>query len=146
MNTFFEISNSDDFIRVETLEFVKYNSDLDWDKNWVKSKITLKIGVFSGEYNADFMTVDFNRFKEQLLVLYNQLNGGAMFYDLDNHLAIKITGDGNGHLTVNIKASDEPGYGGELSFNLYIDQTYIMPLVKHLNNITEAFPIIGKLK
>jgi hypothetical protein len=145
METYFEISESEKFVKVEVLEFINYDSDSDWDKNWLKSRVTVAVGAFHGEYLADFQTIDFERFKIGLHKLYDNLAGAVMFDPLEGHLLIKIIGDGIGHFNVDVEASDKPNYGGELSFSIDIDQTYIMPIVKQLSAITNEFPIIGGL-
>jgi hypothetical protein len=87
---YFEINNSGNLVRLEPVGLIKYNSDLDWDKNWVKTNVTIKGGMFSGQYEADFMTVDFERFKQELSPLYNNLKGTASFNDLEGYLKLKI--------------------------------------------------------
>ena len=46
--TYFEILDGGDLIRVEPYRVVTYGSSIDWDKNWIKTRITIKEGVFSG--------------------------------------------------------------------------------------------------
>ena len=146
METFFEIADSGDYVRVEALEFAHYDAELDWDKNWLKSKVIVKAGSFSGEYNAEFMTTDFARFKKDFSALYDNLSGGAMFNDVERYLELRIIGDGNGHFKMNVIANDMPGiYGSQLTFEIDFDQTYINNIVRQLNKITDAFPVVGKL-
>jgi len=140
METYFEISESGNKVRVDVTEFIKP------DSFWLRSKVTVKAGVFSGEYFVDFEASFFESFKEKVSDLYDNFSGGAMFYDDNNHLEIRIYGIGGGHFAVDVKANDNPYDGGYLSFKMNIDQTYIMPLVKSLNAIIEAFPVSAKLK
>src|SRR6478609_6773838 len=72
--TYFEISDSGDLIRIEILGLSHPNAEMDWDKNWVKAIVEVKAGVFSGKFKADFMTVDFVSFKNELAKLYDKLN------------------------------------------------------------------------
>lgn len=141
---YFEIFDAGDMVRLEPLELIKYDSDLDWDKNWVKTNVTVKGGKFSGQYSGDFMTVDFAKFKQELSLLYNNLKGTAKFNDLEGYLELKITGDGIGHFGVDVKACDHPGiYASELTFTMGFDQTVIKDLINQLDIITQQFPIIG---
>src|SRR5690606_4933969 len=94
---YFEIVDAGDIVRLEPLELIKYCSDLDWDKNWIKTKVVVKSGKFSGQYWGEFMTVDFEKFKQELSRLYDNLNGTANFNDLEGYLELKIIGDGIGH-------------------------------------------------
>ena len=60
----FEIFDGGDLSRLEPLHIINYSSALDWDKNWIKTKVTVKGGVFSGQYVADFLTTDYELLKE----------------------------------------------------------------------------------
>lgn len=144
---YFELFDAGDIVRLEPLELIKYDSDLDWDKNWIKTKVTVKGGKFSGQYSGDFMTVDFEKFKQELSRLYNDLKGTANFNDLEGYLELKIIGDGIGHFEVNVKACDQPGVNAsELTFTMTFDQTELKELVNQLNRITKKFPIVGDFK
>ena len=141
---YFELFDAGAVVRLEPIELINYNSDLDWDKNWVKTKVTVKGGTFSGQYSGDFMTVDFEKFKQELSQLYDNLNGAANFNDLEGYLELKIKGDGIGHFEVGVKACDQPGvHGSELTFTMGFDQTELKALISQLNGITKLFPIIG---
>lgn len=141
---YFEIFDAGDLVRLEPIELIKYNSDVDWDKNWIKTQVTIKGGKFSGQYSGDFMTVDFEKFKQELSMLYDNLQGTANFNDLEGYLELKITGDGIGHFEVDVKACDQPGVNAsELTFTMGFDQTEIKDLVNQLDRITKQFPITG---
>jgi len=140
----FEIFDSGDLVRLEPIELIKYDSDLDWDRNWIKTKVTLKGGKFSGQYVGDFMTVDFEKFKQELSELYDNLSWTANFIDLEGYLNLKIIGDGLGHFEVNVLACDQPGINGsQLTFKMSFDQTQIKELVYQLDLITKEYPIVG---
>jgi hypothetical protein len=144
---YFEIFDSGDFVRLEPIELIKYDSNIDWDKNWVKTKVTVKGGNFSGQYIAEFMTVDFEKFKQELSRLFVNLNWTANFNDFNDYLELKIIGDGLGHFEVNVSASDKPGIdSSKLIFKLSFDQTVIKELVNQLDIITCKYPITGDFK
>lgn len=144
---YFELFDAGDLVRLEPIELIKYDSDVDWDKNWVKTKVTVKGGKFSGQYSGEFMTVDFEKFKQELSRLYDNLKGTANFNDLEGYLELKIDGDDIGHFEVQVKACDKPGiYGSELTFAMAFDQTDLKELVNQLDRITKQFPISGDFK
>jgi len=144
---YFELFDAGDLVRLEPIELIKYDSDIDWDKNWVKTQVTVKGGKFSGQYSGEFMTVDFEKFKQELSRLYDNLKGTVNFNDLEGYLELKINGDGIGHFEVQVNACDQPGiYGSELSFTMAFDQTELKELVNQLDQITRQFPIQGDLE
>ena len=143
----FEIFDSGNLVRLEPIELIKYDSGLDWDRNLVKTKVTLKGGKFSGQYVGDFMTVDFEKFKQELSKLYDNLNWTANFIDLEGYLNLKIIGDGLGHFEVNVLACGQPGIdGSQLTFKMSFDQTQIKELVYQLDLITKEYPITGDFR
>lgn len=145
-NLSFEISDSGYLVRLEPIERIQYNSEIDWDKNWIKTKVSINAGKFSGQSEGDFRTTDFTAFKEDLSKLYDNLNGTVIFNDLEGYLDLKIIGDGFGHFNVEVKACDNPGiYGSVLSFNMEFDQTEINKMVNQLEMIIKQLPVIGSL-
>ena len=139
----FEIKDSGEFVRLEPLKLINYKSDIDWDKNWVKTIVTVKGGSFSGKFEADIMTTDYEILKQEFRKLYDNLKGGFHFSDLERYVDITIKGDGIGHFNVEVTACDKPGNGSELAFELNFDQTQIKELVYQLESITKKFPIVG---
>jgi len=141
----FEIFDAGDILRLEPIQVYDDTSQLDWDRNWVKTKVTVKGGVFSGQFLADFMTTDFELFKRELIKLDKDFSGTAKLEPLEGQLLLNISGDGLGHFEVKCKATDQPGYGGTLSFVFSFDQTELPRLISELDKITKAFPIKGDL-
>lgn len=141
---YFEIFDAGDLVRLEPIELMQYDSDLDWDKNWIKTRVTVKGGKFSGQYMGEFMTIEFEKFKREFTELYDNLSGTAKFSDLEGYLELKINGDGIGHFEVNIRACDQPGpYAKELCFTMSFDQTELKELTHQIEKITKQFPVIG---
>lgn len=143
---YFELSDNENFVRMEHFELPYIDSDSDWDKNCIRTKITVKSDVFTGSFTGDFTTLDFEKFKQELAKLYDNLIGGAQFYGHENYLDLRIKGDGFGHFDVNVSACANPGYGGTLDFEISFDQTQINDLVSQLDKITDIFPISGDIK
>jgi len=138
---FFELKCDGDSIKITPVEFIIYDSETSWDKNWIKTKIEIKAGVFTGTYRGEFMTHDFVAFKKELKNLYINLDSSAKFEGLEGYLKIDIKGDGLGHLNAICVANDAPGYGNKLTSYFYFDQTYIPHLLKQLDKIIEYFPV-----
>ena len=109
--------------------------------------ITVQGGVFSGRYNADLTTFDFDNLKCDLEKLYVDLGGEMEFDDLESFLGLKIVGDGTGNFVAEVTCNDTPDiYSSELKFQISFDQTYIKDMVCSLDEITKRYPIIGDFK
>jgi len=143
---YFEIFDAGDIIRLEPFQLSNPGAELDWDRNWVKTNVTVKGGVFKGQYIAEFMTIDFELFKQQIKKLDSDFNASATFEPLEQQLIVKIKGDGLGHFEVHCEATPEPHLGQTLTFSLGFDQTEIKSLARQLDVITKKFPIDGDFK
>jgi hypothetical protein len=143
---YFEILESGNSLRIEAVENIRYDSAIDWDKNWVKAKVSITSGAFSGNYFAEFMSIDFKEFRKQLNYLYDNLDASTLFNDLEGYLDLQIKGDGIGHFELNGIACDSPGHGSKLHFDLHFDQTYLQDFIKMLDIIIQRFPVIGNFK
>ena len=144
--TYFEIFDGSNRIRVEPFKVTTYDSAIDWDLNWIKTRITIKAGVFNGQYIADFMTTDFELLKRDLKRLYKDLHGEAKFEPLEGQLILHLLADGLGHFEVTCIAQDQPGFGARISFKLHIDQSDLPGLIDEIDKITKAFPMVGDMK
>ena len=143
---YFEIFDAGDIVRLEPKRLVREGSEIDYDNNCIITTVTVKGGKFSGQFDAEFMTIEFEKFKQELKPLYDNLKGSATFSGLEGQLELKIVGDKIGHFEVSVVASDQPGDGGQLSYTMEIDQTSIKELVYQLDTITKMFPINGDFK
>lgn len=140
---YFEICDAGDIIRLEPIQVYDDASQLDWDRNWVRTKVIVKGGAFSGQFTADLMTTDFELFKRDLRNLDKDFKGTAKFSPLEEQLILNIAGDGLGHFETKCNVTDRPGYGRTLSFSLSFDQTELPRLINELDKITKTFPIRG---
>ena len=137
---FFELKGSGEFLRIDVIGLAHPDAKDNWDRKWVKSKVSLKAGGFTGQFACDLMTPDFQQFKEQLSELYEKLNGIAIFDTIEGQIKIRLKGDGIGHFMADCIVRDSPGTGNSLEFELEFDQTYIPEMINQLENITRTFP------
>ena len=139
----FEITDGPDTIKIEPLNWSFTDAELDWDKNWIYSRITAKGGAFRGQFYCGLMTVDFELFKRDLKKIYISLKGHAEFKTIEGQIHIEIVGDGQGHFAVDCEVIHPVGIGNNLNFKMSFDQTQIPDFVRQLDVITKKFPIQG---
>ena len=92
------------------------------------------------------MTTDFERFKQELSKLYDNMDGTACFDTIEEQVLIKIKGDGFGCFNADCSLLDFAGSGNKLYFEISFDQTIIPDMVTQLENITKSYPVSGKLE
>jgi len=143
---YIEISDSGDFIRIQPKAYSIHESEHNWDKNWLRTNILVQAGVFSGDYVAEVMTIDFKNLRRQIAILYNNPNGNAKFADIEGYIQLEFEGDGLGHFEVGIAVKDQPTQGAQLTFKLNFDQTQIPSYLSQLDKIMQMFPVVGEIR
>ncbi len=132
---------SSEYLLILVYNFTYPNSTDFSDGNWLNTRIKIKVGGFTADYEALLSNVDFFYFKNDLEKLYTKLDGTAKFNCIEEYLQIKIKGDGLGRFAADCIAIDKPGYGHELKFRIEFDQTEILNMVKMINSLLDEFPI-----
>ena len=147
-NLLFEINgnNGTDFIRIDEIRLNYPNAKTDRDKNSLNSKIDFKVGAFSGSLTTDLMTTDFELFKRELKILYENLDRTAVFEGIESQIIIHIKGDGIGHLIAKCFITDYVIDGNELKCEIRFDQTQIPKLIEQIEKITNEYPTTGDSK
>jgi hypothetical protein len=116
-----------------------------WDGNWLRAAIEMAAGGFRGHVAADIRADELVAFGEQLAQLLDTLQGTAEFQTMERWLAMAITSDRRGHLTLAGEVGDAPGIGNTLTFTLEYDQTYFRPMLEGIRNAVERFPVVGQV-
>jgi len=107
---------------------------------WLPARVTVKAGVFSGQYTCDLDGGAFSRFASELRELHRTLKGTAEFSSYEEQIELSLVGDGLGHVAVKGEAMDIAGTGNMLRFHLEIDQTELQPLLRDLEAIAARHP------
>ncbi|TAK94497.1 MAG: hypothetical protein EPO07_16630 [Verrucomicrobia bacterium] len=112
-----------------------------WDDNWLNVEIRVSAGGFRGKAQASIITSELEKFLSELKPLYEKLIGEAKFTTMEEQLALRLSGDGKGHIELRGEVADQAGIGNRLLFNLRFDQTQLQKSINDLELVTEAFPV-----
>jgi hypothetical protein len=115
-----------------------------WDGNWLTCDVEVAAGAFRGAFGRTIRNEDLERFRCRLVQLYEELSGTATLETLEGWLCLDVVGDGRGHLEAKGLLCDDPVYGHSLEFRLYLDQTYLPALIRQLEEVCRAYPVIGR--
>jgi hypothetical protein len=114
-----------------------------WDSNWLNAEVVISAGRFRGELRGTFHVEDFVSFRDELMIQYRDLTTTVSFATMESWLSLQIKGDGLGHLVVEGEAEELFASRNKLLFKIEFDQTFVPDILKALDRIIEAFPIIG---
>ncbi len=115
-----------------------------WDGNWVKSKVNIEIPGYLVDFNADLRTDEIRDFLNELKEMNKHLKGTATLSNLDSYLYFKCVMNKTGGVFWSIETCYPAGYGAVLNFEFEADQSYLEKLIRELDDILTAFPVIGK--
>jgi hypothetical protein len=115
-----------------------------WDGNWLNCDLEVAAGAFRGAFSSTIRNEDLERFRRQLTPLYEHLSGTATLEALEGWLCLDLSGDGRGHLEAKAQLCDQPVSGNSLEFRLYLDQTNLPALIRQLDEVCRAYPVIGR--
>ncbi len=102
--------------------------------DWVPVSISVNSGGFSGSVQANFLASEMIKFRDDLLILNNNLQGQAIFQTIEDQLRLNLSVDSSGHVRVEGVLIDFAGVGrNKLSFYFDIDQTYLANTIQELN-------------
>ena len=111
------------------------------DANWLLCFIDLRVGEFTGHYQASLSTHDFMQFYHQLKDVLSAQAGSARF-DTDEdglRLAVEIDERGNFRITGAARSTGAPQT--VLSFTIDSDQSYLQQTNTQLARIVQEFPV-----
>jgi hypothetical protein len=109
------------------------------DDNWLRVRVSVSAGGFTGRYDAAFLTAELVSFRDALRNLYSSLNGHAEFATLEEQLHLLLSGNGRGEVSLEGIAMDEAG--NRLEFGLKLDQTHLQSTLKELDEVILRFPV-----
>ncbi len=139
---FFEITNKKNVVRIELSEAFNQRADCTWDKNYILATVHFISETFQGQFETQFMTIDFEKFKRDLKQIYETANGFVEFECLEQPLKLIIKGTGEGYFSLTYV---EPGTSQtfKLDFELSFGKRQLLSIISQLEKITNVFPIIG---
>ena len=120
------------------------NSSDYWDGNWVTSNINIKIPGYLVNFGANLRTDELRDFTNEIKLMSKLLKGKANLKNLENYLHIECEMDKLGKIIWTVETCFPAGYGAVLKFEFESDQSFLIRLIKELETILTAFPVIGK--
>ena len=132
-------------IEVDVLRYERAPIGEYYDDNWLTAEIRVQAGGFDGNAAAVIVTDELVRFVAELRPLFETLSGSAEFTTIEDQLALKLVGDGKGHIKLRGVVLDHKGYGNCLHFTLEFDQSQLRASISELEQVVKNFPVRGSL-
>ena len=114
------------------------------DGNWLACAVRVKAGGFRGDVAVSLRAEEFRRFRDELRRLNATLTGAATFETMEEWTAVRLVGDGRGHIEASGFLVDGFADANRLAFRLDFDQTELARMLRELDAVLSAFPVVGK--
>lgn len=115
-------------------------SDEPYDRDWLAARASVAVGGFAGRSAGLVRAGDFPPFLAALERLNRSLRGRADFETLEGWFALRLTGDGLGHVGVEGELKDGPAGAQALRFGFELDQTALAAPLAALAAVVARFP------
>ena len=102
---------------------------------WISCRAKIHVGGFNGSADLYLGAGDLQQLSDQLEDLYRSLSGKAELNTIEGQIALKLTGDGKGHIRLEGSLLDRCGVGNKLMFVIEYDQTLLWQTVSALRDV-----------
>lgn len=114
-----------------------------WDGNWVTTRIHIKAGAFTANYEASLRNVEIATFAHQLPRLHGE-PGTATLASLELWLTLTMERTDTGKVHMSGIAMNPSRQGTELAFDLPdIDQSFLPAIKEQFDAVLQEFPVRG---
>lgn len=114
-----------------------------WDGNWVTSDIKITIPGYIASFIAYLRTDELQDFLNEIKDMNTKLRGKAILKNLDSYLHFEAKMNRFGKINWSIETTFPNGDGAVLTFQFSSDQSHLPLLIKEIEQILIAFPVIG---
>jgi len=135
------IAGSGGSITIEVLGYENPGAGNDSDANWLRSKVRVVVGPFSGEVDAALTTQDFVYFERELTEMLRTLEGKATFQTDEDWLRFEIGMGSRGTATVSGAVKAGGGTQASLRFWFETDQSFLAQTKRALAEVAEHLPV-----
>jgi hypothetical protein len=112
-----------------------------YDANWLKTRVSIQSGPFSGIFQAPFSTYDFARLESQLADAVSRLTGKVEFESAEGDLAFSISFSNRGTAEVSGVAKPNAFAGARITFSFETDQSMLAEAVDQLTGLLRRLPV-----
>lgn len=128
-------------IGIETFGYENLSAQNTSDANWLKCRVVINVGQFTGDYDASFTTSDFVRFRDELKALCNTMSGSASFITDEEALDCTIEMRKTGAALVKGKSQVHGNTTVILSFSFESDQSFFAETLRGVEAVVKEFPM-----
>jgi hypothetical protein len=98
----------------------------------LEHQVDVLAGPFQGTITAIAYENPYRRFHEQLVDLYRTLSGEARLGSAYENLDMIVSGDGRGHVAINVAVSADRARPITLEFKIVVDQTQLREIIDQI--------------
>jgi hypothetical protein len=116
-----------------------------WDGNWVITRFQATAPGFHADFNETVHLREILALREKLAEMHATLQGRVEWKAMDGFLELVAEMDRSGHIRWTFDLHYPAGAGVVLSLQINNDQTYLPPIMGQMDDVLEAFSIVGSV-
>ncbi|MDR2626157.1 MAG: hypothetical protein LBC37_07485 [Zoogloeaceae bacterium] len=141
MKSFAIGSHEKQAVTITVLGYERPPSGEFYDDNWLLCEVSVRVGAFSGKFQAHFLTAELEALGRGLGKLHQELRGSYAFEPMEGQLVLRASCSHLGHIRITGVAMDEVGIGNKLAFDFSLDQSYLTTILRALSDVVQTFPV-----
>ncbi len=116
-----------------------------WDGNWLLVTVVIRAGKFSGEIAGMLRAEELQKLRDDLREFQRTLSGSVSYETAEEWLSLQIEADTLGSIALSGTISDDVSDSyNTLEFTLEGDQTFLASPLQQLEQVMQAYPVIGE--
>lgn len=112
-----------------------------YDANWLKCRVALNLGNFTGHYPAAFETSDFVRFRDGLKTVLSAMSGSVSLVTCEEVLKCTIEMETTGTAQIKGVAQVQEHATATLWFSFRSDQTFLAETLREVETVIREYPV-----
>jgi len=115
-----------------------------WDANWLRSRVRVEApGATVALPDASIRIDELAAFEAELQTLYRELKGTAALACIDAALAVRVAGDGRGHMRVEVDVTPDM-LAQRHWFGFSTDQSHLPDTLAALGRLLATYEVGGR--
>jgi len=112
----------------------------DQDYWWIRCAVDASANGFRGSVQGSLLVEELRQLRDGLIRLRGEPTSSAGLDALEAWLFIHLRGDRLGHVRASCEVRDDT-QGTRLTFELNLDQTYLLPMIHELDDMLDGIPM-----
>lgn len=128
-------------LRLQVLDYENTRAKIADDANWLRAKLDVKAGPFSGTISCGLTAIELNRLYQEISAATEALKDVVNFQSMEGNLSIQLEFQRTGTATLRGVITPYPAEANALHYEFHTDPISLEAAVQGLKRLVDHFPI-----